>query len=400
MKNYFEIIRLTDILDINSRLHICLNKNVNIEFLSVYPEWKKTIEHFESRSFPEIYTFWKHMNRYFQIDWDAAKMKQMIIDNREFIRPCSPASYAVLTKNTAFLEAIFKGPFELSVKNEQGDNEFIDERNLVENINSIFQFAIEKGCSVLQRLILIFAQFKPTRLDVNITDQVHRSALSWACIEGNLEVIQLLCAHPSININIRDQTDYSPLELTLVSPFINESKRKQIVKTLCDHPEIEVSGAPLMACNLEGPTKKEICDIIELLIKPKTADLNSSTDMDGWTCLHHACFNQNVKLVEILCRHPNIDVNAKTKWGGETPLHKACQKENLQIIEILSRHPNIDVQARDSDGLTPYQISNRLQDRNAIQFFKDQRKRKFKNAKIEDKRTKLDQNQMVAFTDK
>ena len=122
MKNYFEIIRLNDILDINSRLHICLKKNVNIEFLSAYPEWKKTIEHFETRSFPEIYTFWKHMNRYFKIDWNAEEMKQMIIDNREFIRPCSPASYAVLTKNTAFLEAIFKGPFELSVKNEQGDN--------------------------------------------------------------------------------------------------------------------------------------------------------------------------------------------------------------------------------------------------------------------------------------
>ena len=382
IKNWFEFRRLDDQ---NPYLHIYLEEKSDKKFGKIFPAWLKIVKHFETRSIWDVKIFLNHMFEYLKIDWDSKELKNLMVKNREFTQPCDPAFYAVLTKNTVFLQVLFKGPFELSLNGGKS----IGDQNLAQNPNSLFQFAIRKGYCVLQQLIIHFTKLKSTSFDVNIMDDIGRTALSWACIIGNLEVIELLCStQPSINVNIKDQSDYSPLELALVSPFITETTRKSVIKILCGHPDINVANAPLIACNLDGATKMEICEIVEILIKSETADLNSITDMDGWTCLHYACLNQNVKLVQMLCQHPSINVNAKTKWGGETPLHKACQQENAQIVEILFKHPDIDIQAQDSYGQTPYHISVRLQDWETTQFFLDQRKRRVKNIKNEENQKK------------
>jgi hypothetical protein len=56
-------------------------------------------------------------------------------------------------------------------------------------------------------------------------------------------------------------------------------------------------------------------------------------DESGWTALHFACDEGNLKIVEILTKM-NIDINLKTV-NKKTPLHLACEKGYFDISRIL-----------------------------------------------------------------
>jgi hypothetical protein len=56
-------------------------------------------------------------------------------------------------------------------------------------------------------------------------------------------------------------------------------------------------------------------------------------DESGWSPLHYACEEGNLKIVEILIKM-NVDVNFKTK-GKKTPLHLAADKGYFDISRIL-----------------------------------------------------------------
>jgi hypothetical protein len=56
-------------------------------------------------------------------------------------------------------------------------------------------------------------------------------------------------------------------------------------------------------------------------------------DESGWTALHFACDEGNLKIVEILTKM-NVDVNVKTV-SKKTPLHLACEKGYFDISRIL-----------------------------------------------------------------
>jgi hypothetical protein len=56
-------------------------------------------------------------------------------------------------------------------------------------------------------------------------------------------------------------------------------------------------------------------------------------DESGWTALHYACDEGNLKIVEILIKM-NIDINVKTV-NKKTPLHLACEKGYFDISRVL-----------------------------------------------------------------
>lgn len=86
-------------------------------------------------------------------------------------------------------------------------------------------------------------------------------------------------------------------------------------------------------------------------LDPSTA---ASTDNDGYTPLHRACYNNYTDIAELLLLN-NADPNAKTNMGW-TPLHSACQWGHAESIALLLQNGS-DVNAR-SDGLqTPLHIA-------------------------------------------
>jgi ankyrin repeat protein len=62
------------------------------------------------------------------------------------------------------------------------------------------------------------------------------------------------------------------------------------------------------------------------------ADINT-TDDDGETPLHWACYNSHVAVVnELLSRGPNIEAKNNS---GNTPLHYACVEDHLPVVKAL-----------------------------------------------------------------
>lgn len=98
--------------------------------------------------------------------------------------------------------------------------------------------------------------------------------------------------------------------------------------------------------------ENRIIDVQECLkLDPSTT---SSSDNDGYTPLHRACYNDYTDIAELLLLN-NADPNAKTKMGW-TPLHSACQWGHAKSVALLLQNGS-DVNAR-SDGLqTPLHIA-------------------------------------------
>lgn len=55
-------------------------------------------------------------------------------------------------------------------------------------------------------------------------------------------------------------------------------------------------------------------------------------DKNGWTALHHACWNENLKFVNILL-YNDAEVNIKDS-GGMTPIYLSVSKGNAQITKV------------------------------------------------------------------
>lgn len=98
--------------------------------------------------------------------------------------------------------------------------------------------------------------------------------------------------------------------------------------------------------------ENRINDVRECLkLDPTTV---KSTDNDGYTPLHRACYNNFTDIAELLLLN-NADPNAKTNLGW-TPLHSACQWGHAESIALLLEN-GADVNAK-SDGLqTPLHIA-------------------------------------------
>ncbi len=74
-------------------------------------------------------------------------------------------------------------------------------------------------------------------------------------------------------------------------------------------------------------------------------------EVNGWSALHEAVYNDNAKLVKEILKKKDTDIDAKSK-AGISPLHIAVKNRDLEIVKILVKNgANIDIQ--DGNGLTP-----------------------------------------------
>ena len=71
----------------------------------------------------------------------------------------------------------------------------------------------------------------------------------------------------------------------------------------------------------EGDTKK----LAEVIRQNPGFDVNEVQDGNGWTLLHHACDESDIRsaVIPLLLAHPVINVNLKDK-SGHTPFYWAC----------------------------------------------------------------------------
>ncbi|XP_076299534.1 ankyrin repeat domain-containing protein 49-like [Lasioglossum baleicum] len=97
-------------------------------------------------------------------------------------------------------------------------------------------------------------------------------------------------------------------------------------------------------------------EVVEYLLQAG-AKINSKT-MDDWQPLHSACCWNNVEAAAVLIAN-GADINAKSK-GDQTPLHLvSASSHNSRSLQLLLLHPDTNPLVVNSSGDTPEQIARR-----------------------------------------
>ena len=104
----------------------------------------------------------------------------------------------------------------------------------------------------------------------------------------------------------------------------------------------------LFKCAVEGDLEG-----LKKIIEVEKFDIDE-TDDDGWTALHHSCWNGKNQVVLYLLE-TGAKIDAKKNYG-QTPLHLASYKGHEETVKLLlERGANID--AKDMHGKTPLHLA-------------------------------------------
>ncbi|KOC69031.1 Ankyrin repeat domain-containing protein 49 [Habropoda laboriosa] len=112
--------------------------------------------------------------------------------------------------------------------------------------------------------------------------------------------------------------------------------------------------------NAKEPDAKEILtaaengdlDKVKKLLT-KNPRLLESTDKDGYTPLHRACYGNHVEIVEYLLQSgAQIDAKTNDEWQ---PLHSACCWNNVECAAVLIAN-GADINARSKGDQTPLHL--------------------------------------------
>jgi ankyrin repeat protein len=130
-------------------------------------------------------------------------------------------------------------------------------------------------------------------VDLSIVDNGGWNALHLAAFVGDRDLIELVLANTTFDINSVNEGGNTPVLIVLI----------------CNHPHI-----------------------VQTLVD-KGADL-SIVDNDGWNVLHWAARNGNFDLIELVLVNTTIDINSTT-FGGGTPIMMALQNNELDASKLL-----------------------------------------------------------------
>jgi len=136
------------------------------------------------------------------------------------------------------------------------------------------------------------------------------------------------------------------------------SKHENVVDILLAHPPIEINGKdnggyfPLWYAAERGLTSV----VAKLGRMPSLRGVNDQGGQYGWTPLSVATCNGYLSIVRELLKFPGININAADR-NGCTPLHRAAEWGYLDIMAALTAVPGVNVAIQNKDGNTPLHIA-------------------------------------------
>ncbi|KAH6909558.1 ankyrin repeat-containing domain protein [Coprinopsis sp. MPI-PUGE-AT-0042] len=143
--------------------------------------------------------------------------------------------------------------------------------------------------------------------DVNKVDKEGWTALIWASTSWCDAIVDLLLAHPDIEVNLAD-------------------------RIYC--------RSALMWASAMGRTKS-----VERLLQSPLVEVNlTSVGREGWSALMWAVNGGCLDIVELLLLHPSIDVNM-TDAAGNTAIKLAAREGHESIARLLIYSPGIEITA-------------------------------------------------------
>ncbi len=221
------------------------------------------------------------------------------------------------------------------------------------------QQAIEKGdVGEIKKLIANGA-------NVNAFNATNRTPLMNAVESVQLKALQALLAQPGIDVNLRDPSGYSALDLAIL-----QSKPKA-AELLFKDPRLKATYDDLrlalfdkkkwaIKLFLNDPRQSVFKDAIvnnyaavDQMIDAG-ADVNAPDKKSGDLPLMTAIAGRGYRngALRSLLSNPRIDVNKRDKEGF-SPLAQAVRNWNGRAVDWLLADPRLNPNLRDKSGLTP-----------------------------------------------
>ncbi|KAN0068657.1 Ankyrin repeat-containing domain protein [Elaphomyces granulatus] len=200
-------------------------------------------------------------------------------------------------------------------------------------------------------------------IDVNLgRDDIGRTALSWACINGCLELVDLILKKDNVDPNVRDYTGCTPLVEACRSTHSRAGVEPlEISKILLERDDIDVN----LGHDYKGQSAlswaciNSCLELVDLILKKDNVDPNVR-DKTGCTPLVEACRSTHpragvepLEISKILLERDDIDVNLGRDYEGRTALSWACINSCLELVDLILKKDNVDPNVRDNTGCTP-----------------------------------------------
>ncbi|KAF0726270.1 hypothetical protein AaE_009623 [Aphanomyces astaci] len=171
-------------------------------------------------------------------------------------------------------------------------------------------------------------------VDVNLPDEMGRSALYTAASQGNVAAVERLLAHPKIDGGHNEVLD-TPLHEATRNGHMN------VVRALCAFPHTQVNalsegGETALYLALKPRSRRERYCVVD----PDDPDPDTTRETHEKAAQTLIANKRQIALV--LLSHKDIDVNLAPK-GKDTPLGFVCQGDVDEVAVKLLENKTLDV---------------------------------------------------------
>ena len=183
--------------------------------------------------------------------------------------------------------------------------------------------------------------------DINQSDCMGYTALSWSAAHGNEEVVQLLLARNDVNADKPDRDGKTPLWQA------SFHGHEGVVKLLLARNDVDANKlggiyrqTPLLSASSNGHE-----GVVKLLLARN--DVNADKpDRDGETPLWRASNNGHEGVVKLLLARNDVNADEPDS-NGNTPLWQASYNGHEGVVKLLLARKDINPDKSENNGRTP-----------------------------------------------
>ena len=184
--------------------------------------------------------------------------------------------------------------------------------------------------------------------DINQSDCMGYTALSWSAAQGNGEVVQLLLSRNDVNADKPNNAGETPLWRASQNGYVG------VVKLLlarndvdANKPDNRYHQTPLFRASSNGHE-----GVVKLLLARN--DVNADMpDRNGETPLWRASQDGYEGVVKLLLARNDVDPNKLGGYYHHTALLSASSNGHEGVVKLLLARNDVNADQPDSDGATP-----------------------------------------------
>ena len=217
------------------------------------------------------------------------------------------------------------------------------------------RFAGLHGAAYLGIVEIVSALLEMEQFGVNETDWMGATALTWAAIKGNEEVVKALLEREDVNPDQED-TDYGRTPLLWAAAFGHE----RVVKILLEREDVDLNAVDNWDDDYDGETSLLLAaesgyeGVVRMLLEREDVNPNQACGVFGWTALWVAVNNGHEGVVKMLLEREDINPNQADTAFGETPLSLAANMGHERVLKMLLEREDINSDQADAIyGQTP-----------------------------------------------